>query len=98
MNPQINMAIQVLPQSKAKHPYDIVDEAIRIIKESGVKYEVCPFETVMEGDYDTLMSVVKKVHEACYLAGAEGMLTYLKIQSSASKAVEIDDKMGKYRL
>ena len=96
MNRQINLALQVLPRAKDKDTYDLVDEAIRIIKESGVKYRVCPFETVMEGDFDELMEIVKKVHEACYAAGAENMLAYVKIQSNADVPVLIEDKMAKY--
>ncbi|HEY9124059.1 MAG TPA: thiamine-binding protein [Bacteroidales bacterium] len=97
MNQQINAAIQVLPRSKDKHPYDIVDKAIEIIKTSGLKYQVCPFETVVEGTYAEVMTLVEKVHAACYAAGTEDMMCYLKIQSSSQKAVTIDDKMNKYK-
>ena len=48
---QVNIAVQVLPFSKEYDVYPIVDEAIRIIKESGVKHRVTPFETVLEGKY-----------------------------------------------
>ena len=74
-----------------------VDRLVEIIEKSGVIYQVCPFETVMEGSYEELMEVVKKVHEACYEAGTETMMTYIKIQSSANGDVTIDDKMEKYK-
>ncbi|MFT3739149.1 MAG: thiamine-binding protein [Breznakibacter sp.] len=93
---QVNLAIQVLPSSISKHPYDIVDEAIKIIAESGFKYRVTPFETVMEGPYGELMEVVKRVHETCYFHGAESMMCYLKIQSNGEREVTIEDKMAKY--
>jgi uncharacterized protein (TIGR00106 family) len=98
MNRQINLAIQVLPRSKEIHPYELVDKAIDVIKKSGVKYMVCPFETVMEGDYDRLMKIVEEIHKACYEAGAEEIICNLKIQSNASAKVEIDDKMKKYKI
>jgi uncharacterized protein (TIGR00106 family) len=97
MNKQINLAIQVLPRAKNIHPYDLVDKAIEVIKKSGVKYLVCPFETVMEGNYDELMKIVEDIHKACYEAGAEEIICNLKIQSNSSKKVEIDDKMKKYQ-
>lgn len=97
MKNKINIALQVLPQSSAKDSYAIVDEAIKVIQESGVKYKVCPFETVMEGDYDELMGIVKKVQETCYEHGTEKMMTYIKIQTNASDDVTIDDKMEKYQ-
>lgn len=96
-NNTINLALQVLPRAEGKDSYQLVDKAIEIIAQSGIKYQVCPFETVMEGTYDELMAVVKKVHEACYQAGTETMMTYIKIQSSAKNPVTIDDKMEKYK-
>jgi uncharacterized protein YqgV (UPF0045/DUF77 family) len=97
MEKTVNIALQVLPTSSTTHPYSIVDKAIEIIHASGITYKVTPFETVMEGDYDQIMAIVKKAQEACYEAGAESMMTYIKIQSSLQD-VCIDDKMGKYEI
>ena len=96
MNHKINLALQVLPRAEGIDSYHLVDKAIEIIKASGVPYKVCPFETVMEGDYDQLMNIVKQVQQACYEAGTETMMTYIKIQSAASHDVTIADKMEKY--
>lgn len=93
---QVNVALQVLPSSKEKHPYTIVDKAIEIIKDSGLKYKVCPFETVMEGNYDKIMEVVRKVQLTCLEEGAESMISYVKIQVDKDKDVTIEDKIGKY--
>ncbi|MGM0650770.1 MAG: thiamine-binding protein [Bacteroidota bacterium] len=95
-NNTINLAIQVLPESSKKHPYTIVDEAIAVIKNSGFPYKVCPFETVIEAPYDEAMAIAKKVQEACYKAGAEKLMCYMKIQSSGKNNVTIQDKMEKY--
>jgi uncharacterized protein (TIGR00106 family) len=94
---QVNVALQIIPFSTSKHPYDIVDKAIEVIKLSGIKYTVCPFETVMEGDYDTIMGIIKKVHIICLEFGAESCLSYVKIQIDKSKDVTIEDKTGKYK-
>lgn len=91
----VNIALQVLPTSTTVHPYLLVDKAIEVIEKSGLRYKVTPFETVMEGSYDEIMEVVKLAQETCYEAGAETMMTYIKIQSSR-KDVSIDDKMEKY--
>ena len=95
MTKTVNIALQVLPTSTIVHPYLLVDKAIEVIEKSGLRYKVTPFETVMEGSYDEIMEVVKLAQEACYEAGAETMMTYIKIQSSR-KDVSIDDKMEKY--
>lgn len=95
MNKIVNIALQVLPSSKTIHPYALVDKAIEVIANSGLRYKVCPFETVMEGTYEDIMKVVEKAQEACYEAGADSLMTYIKIQSSR-RDVSIEDKMEKY--
>jgi len=93
---KVNLALQVLPQSDTKHPYSIVDKAIEVIQKSGLKYKVCPFETVIEGNWDEVMKVVKEVHEICYQNETTQMMTYIKIQSRKDEDVTIADKMEKY--
>jgi len=95
MDKTVNIALQILPSSKSIHPYLLVDKAIEVIAASGLRYKVTPFETVMEGSYEEIMNVVKLAQEACYKAGAESLMTYVKIQSSQND-VSIDDKMEKY--
>lgn len=96
MNNLVNVAIQVLPNSKTFHPYNIVDKAIELIQKSGLKYRVCPFETVVEGKLDVILKLVEEIHNVCYNSGTETMMTYIKIQSSANNDVTIEDKMDKY--
>ncbi|BDD01052.1 thiamine-binding protein [Persicobacter psychrovividus] len=93
----VNVAVQVLPSAKDIHPYTLVDAGIEAIQNSGLTYEVCPFETVIEGPYDEVMALVKQVQQACYAAGAEQIITNIKIQTRRSADVSIEDKIGKYR-
>ena len=96
MNKKVNIAIQVLPRSSSKGTYELVDLAIELIQKSGLDYRVCPFETVVEGYYDEVTKLVKDIHEAVYLGGAEEIITNLKIQTRHNQDVLIDDKMYKY--
>lgn len=96
MKHQVNISLQILPTSKEKNPYDIVDKAIELIHNSGLNYKVCPFETVMEGDYDKIMHVIKQVHLACMEEGAERIFANIKMQIIRDKDVFIQDKIEKY--
>lgn len=96
MNHKINLALQIIPQVASERVYAVVDEAIAVIQASGVKYRVCPFETVMEGTYDELMAIVRKTQEVCFKAGAEQLLVYIKMQIRKDGDVSIEDKTGKY--
>ncbi|MBS1688733.1 MAG: thiamine-binding protein [Bacteroidetes bacterium] len=98
MEHTVNLAIQVLPlhlgQEKA---YGIVDAAIEQIKQSGLHYVVCPFETVIEGPYNKVMALVNDIQDACNKAGADALLINMKLQRNFSKDIAIDDKIGKYK-
>lgn len=98
MEHTVNLAIQVLPlhhsQEKA---YSIVDVAIEQIKQSGLHYVVCPFETVIEGPYNKVMALVSDIQDACNKAGADALLINMKLQRNFTKDIAIDDKIGKYK-
>lgn len=96
MSYTINLALQVIPKVKDGNIYAIVDKAIEVIQKSGVKYRVCPFETVMEGPYDKLMQIVDDAQKACFDAGAEEVLVNIKIQRRPHADVAIEEKTGKY--
>ena len=93
---KVNVAFQVLPEADGEISYRVVDEAIRIISDSGLVYRVCPFETVVECTIQEATELVHRIHEACEKAGTRRMLTYLKIQADFTRDVEIADKMEKY--
>lgn len=91
----MNVGVQVLPL--VEDVYRIVDKAIEAIQASGVKYEVGPLETVLEGnDLDKLLEVAKSAHRACFRAGASKVVTIIKIAESL-EGTSIEDKVGKYR-
>lgn len=93
-NRTVNVAVQVLPL--AEDVYPIVDRAIAAIAAAGVRYEVGPMETVMEGPLDALLEAAKAAHLACFEAGAEKVVTIIKI-GDAREGTTIDEKVGKYR-
>jgi len=90
----VTVAVQVLPLTP--DAYAVVDRAIEVIARSGVKYEVGPMETTMEGDLDQLLEVAKSAHRICLAAGAERVVTIIKIGDAIGGST-IADKVGKYR-
>jgi uncharacterized protein (TIGR00106 family) len=73
-----------------------VDRAIDVVQRSGVKHEVGPHETTMEGELDQLLEIVKAGHRACFDAGAERVITLVKIVDVVG-GTTIADKVAKYR-
>lgn len=94
MSRSVNVSIQVLPLHP--DPYPIVDQAIAAIQAAGVKYEVGPLETTLEGELDDLLEVVKAAHRACFIDGVEKVVTLVKI-ADAVGGTTIEEKVSKYR-
>ena len=92
----INLAIQVLPLSGQGDKYAIIDKAINCIHQSGLKYKVCPFETVIEGRYSEVMSLVDRIQQIVFEAGSDEVLINMKLQRRKDRDVFIDEKTGKY--
>ena len=90
----VTVAVEVLPL--CDDPYPVVDEAIAAIRATGIKHQVCPMETVLEGTLDQCLIAALAAHEACFQAGVRKALTIIKISDGIDGST-IDDKMAKYR-
>jgi uncharacterized protein YqgV (UPF0045/DUF77 family) len=96
-NHNINAAIQLLPLSNHIDKYKIIDEAITIIKNSGLKYVVCPFETVVEGPYNEVIQLIEKIKDTAMQGNSEEIIINLKLHCNSKKSLFIDDKIGQYQ-
>jgi uncharacterized protein YqgV (UPF0045/DUF77 family) len=95
--PDINLGLQIVPKSKTLDAYALVDKAIEVIASSGVKFTVTPFETVMEGPEDKLMSIAKRAQQAVLDAGAEEILVSYRLHIRNNRDVTMEEKTSKYR-
>lgn len=95
-----SIAIQVLPQAENDQELcRIVDEVIDYIRQTGLRYEVGPFETTIEGDsYDQLMDIAKECQHVAIRAGAPKVSAYIKVvYRPEGDILTIDQKIGKYQ-
>ncbi|HCX64734.1 MAG TPA: hypothetical protein DHN33_05945 [Eubacteriaceae bacterium] len=93
---QINVSLQILPVVEEEHIYEVVDQVIRYIDSTGVKYVVGPMETTMEGNFDDLMQIVKEANEICFRKGIARVVSVVKIDAK-KEGVTIDEKISPYR-
>jgi uncharacterized protein (TIGR00106 family) len=93
----INASIQIVPIVQDKHPYEWVDEAIVIIQRSGVKYDVGPFATVLEGTYDEVMKVIHDVNEYLYSKGCNEWISNVQIQIRSKGDITGEEKTEKFK-
>ena len=96
--PEASLAIQVLPQSvTGDEVLNIVDQVIAYIKSTGLKTVVCPFETVIEGNFEKLMEIAAECQRICIREGAPELLTYMKMAYNPNGGVwSIEKKIAKH--
>lgn len=92
----INVSLQILPVVEDERIYPVVDKVIEYIESTGVKYEVGPMETTMEGELDELLEIVKKAQHICVEEGAARVVSIVKIDYKP-EGVTINEKTYKYK-
>lgn len=94
--PVVNVSLQVLPVIEEERLYEVVDKVIEYIDSCGVKYEVGPMETTMEGELDELLKIVSHAQKICTDNGAKRVESVVKIDYRSS-GITMKEKIGKYR-
>ena len=77
-----------------------VAECVKIVDKSGLSYQLTPMGTVVEGDIDDILPVLRKMHEVPFGHGAERVSTLIKIDDRRDKGVhslqgKVDSVMSK---
>lgn len=84
----VYLAFQVIPRVRKGNNYEIVDQAIEVVKEANVPYQVSAMETTMKGELDHLLDIVKKAQQRCLDCGAVEVITNIKIHLTTSAATD----------
>lgn len=73
----------VVPIGKGESVGQYVAECLKIVDSSGLPYRFNPMGTVLEGDYDAVMSVIRACH-----------MRVMELCPRAITSVKIDDRKG----
>jgi uncharacterized protein (TIGR00106 family) len=77
--------LKVIPVGKGESLSLFVAECVKIVRDSGVRYEVTAMGTLLEGDYDRVMAVIEKCHHKLMTMTNRVMIT-----------IDIDDRVGAF--
>jgi uncharacterized protein YqgV (UPF0045/DUF77 family) len=91
----INAAIQLLPIGATGDKIALIDKAIGMIKDSGLNYKVCPFETVVEGPGDLVYKLIHDIQKGTLKKDCEELLINIKIHA-ANRDLYFNEKLVKY--
>ncbi len=92
--------VQVIPSgghAPEDQPYYFVDQAIEAIKTSGLKYEVEPLGTTIEGELSAAMAAAVGAHRAALEAGADAVVTVIKVAQRRAGETTMQDLVAKHR-
>jgi uncharacterized protein (TIGR00106 family) len=91
----------VVPIGKGESVGQYVAECLKLVDASGLNYRLNPMGTVVEGEYDEVMDLVKKCHERT-MAECSRVITSIKIDDRkgrkgmmASKIESVEKRTGK---
>jgi uncharacterized protein (TIGR00106 family) len=71
-----------------------VARAIKVLeKEKDIKYELTAMGTIVEGDLDRILAVVRKMHEETFGEGIARVLTTVKIDDRRDKSQSVKEKI-----
>ncbi len=90
------MSIQIIPQTP--HGEDVipfVDEAIKVIEASGLKYRVGALETNVEGDMNALIILIQKMNDRMVELEAPSVIHQIKFYH-VPEGISIETLTGKY--
>jgi uncharacterized protein (TIGR00106 family) len=72
-----------------------VARAVKVLEqEKGLKYEMTAMGTIIEGDLDRILTVVKRMHEGIFGEGVARVITTIEIDDRRDKAQSMKEKIG----
>jgi uncharacterized protein (TIGR00106 family) len=72
-----------------------VARAVKVLQQQkGVKYETTAMGTILEGDLDAILAVVRNMHEAVFGDGVSRVVTTVKIDDRRDKTQSMGDKVA----
>jgi len=72
-----------------------VAQAINILEKSeGIKYELTPMGTIIEGELDTILNLAKEMHEITFGPEVRRVVTTIKIDDRRDKSLTMEGKIA----
>lgn len=70
-----------------------VAEVIKVLRKTGLSYELTAMGTIISGDLDEIWKVMKEMHEVCFSKDVGRVLTQIKIDDRRDRAGSAHQKV-----
>lgn len=90
------LEISVVPVGTGSESFqDDVDRAVAVIEQNGLKYQVTPTSTIVEGDIDKLFDVAQVIHLNEVKNNAKRVVMTMKIDDRTDKDMTLEGQVNK---
>ena len=86
------VSFSVIPMGSSTSVGDKIAEILKIVDSSGLPYKINPMGTVVEGEWDDIMRLIKKCHKTT-MKSVERTITTISIDDRKGKTRRIDEKV-----
>ena len=74
---------------------DYVARAFAVLQhQKALKYELTPMGTIVEGDLDEALKVIRQMHDSVFGEGVRRVVTKITIDDRRDKAATMEDKVS----
>lgn len=92
------LEISVVPVGTESPSFSsIVSHALKEAQRNGIKYDVSPTSTVMEGDLPALLDIAGKMHQAAFYGGTQRVVTNISIDERRDKDLHMEETVSAAR-
>ena len=88
------MDLCVVPMGVGVSVSEYVSACQEILKRAGLKYQLHAYGTNIEGEWDDVMSAVKKCHETVHAMGAPRISTTIKLGTRVDRSQTMEEKVA----
>jgi uncharacterized protein (TIGR00106 family) len=67
---------------------------VKLLQDERIRYQLTPMGTVIEGDLDLIFSVVRKMHDQPFNAGAGRVLTTIRVDDRRDRKATMNGKVA----
>lgn len=86
--------ISVIPVGTNQASFSsFVVESCKIAERQGLKYQITPTGTVIEGTIGQLMNIAQQMHEAPFRLGAQRVITNITIDERHDKEMNMENQI-----
>lgn len=91
---KIIVEVSIIPLGTGTSLSSLVAEAVKVLQETGLKYQLTSMGTIIEGGWEEVFDTIRKMHEKVFEIGALRVSTSLKIDDRRDgKEVSIERKV-----